>query len=102
MALVTQNRADPDLVELLVTKSFDSLDWMRNKGVRLIPIYGRQAYKVDGKFKFWGGLALHIWGGGPESPPGTGDSVSGEPNPSNHYGVSPNGRHAKNPTSASP
>jgi len=27
---------------------------------------GPQAYQVDGKFKFWGGLALHIWGGGPE------------------------------------
>src|SRR5262249_59265394 len=27
---------------------------------------GRQGYEVDGKFKFWGGLALHIWGGGPE------------------------------------
>ena len=27
---------------------------------------GRQAFKVDGKFKFWGGLACHIWGGGKE------------------------------------
>jgi tricarballylate dehydrogenase len=34
--------------------------------VKLQPGLGRQAYKVDGKFKFWGGLALHIWGGGPE------------------------------------
>src|SRR6201986_2871120 len=65
MARVTQNRADPDLVELLVTKSFDSLNWMRQKGVRLIPIYGRQAFKVDGKFKFWGGMTLETWGGGP-------------------------------------
>src|ERR1700682_4753299 len=65
MARVTQNRADPDLVELLVTKSFDSLNWMRNKGVRLIPIYGRQAFKVDGKFKFWGGLTVESVGGGP-------------------------------------
>src|SRR5262245_5357840 len=38
MARVTQNRADPDLVELLVTKSFDTLNWMREKGVRLVPI----------------------------------------------------------------
>jgi hypothetical protein len=22
--------------------------------------------RVDGKFKFWGGLACHIWGGGKE------------------------------------
>ena len=34
--------------------------------MKLQPGLGRQAYKVDGKFKFWGGLALHIWGGGPE------------------------------------
>ena len=65
MARVTQNRADPDLVELLVKNSFDSLCWMRDKGVRLIPIYGRQAFKIDGKFKFWGGLTVEAVGGGP-------------------------------------
>ena len=65
MARVTQHRADPDLVELLVIKSFESLNWMRNKGVRLIPIYGRQAFKIDGKFKFWGGLTVESVGGGP-------------------------------------
>src|SRR5258705_5217130 len=65
MARVTQNRADPDLVELLVTKSFDTLNWMRQKGVRFIPIYGRQAFKIDGKFKFWGGLTVEAVGGGP-------------------------------------
>src|SRR5262249_1073718 len=42
MARVTQHRANPDLVELLVTRSFDTLNWMREKGVRFIPIYGRQ------------------------------------------------------------
>jgi tricarballylate dehydrogenase len=33
--------------------------------VRLIPIYGRQAFKIDGKFKFWGGLTVESVGGGP-------------------------------------
>ena len=65
MARVTQDRADPDLVELLVTRSFDTLNWMRSKGVRFIPIYGRQAFKIEGKFKFWGGLTLDAVGGGP-------------------------------------
>jgi tricarballylate dehydrogenase len=65
MARVTQDRANPDLVELLVTRSFDTLNWMRSKGVRFIPIYGRQAFKIDGKFKFWGGLTLDAVGGGP-------------------------------------
>jgi tricarballylate dehydrogenase len=65
MARVTQHRADPDLVELLVTRSFSTLNWMRAKGVRFIPIYGRQAFKIDGKFKFWGGLTVESVGGGP-------------------------------------
>src|SRR5438477_853637 len=65
MARVTQHRADPDLVELLVTRSFDTLCWMRDKGVRFIPIYGRQAFKIEGKFKFWGGLTVEAVGGGP-------------------------------------
>jgi tricarballylate dehydrogenase len=65
MARVTQHRADPDLVELLVTGSFDAVNWMREKGVRLIPIYGRQAFKIDGRFKFWGGLTIEAVGGGP-------------------------------------
>src|SRR5712671_1279801 len=65
MARVTQDRADPDLVELLVTRSFDTLKWMTTKGIRLIPIYGRQAFKIDGKFKFWGGLTVEAVGGGP-------------------------------------
>src|SRR4030081_1876993 len=65
MARVTQDRANPDLVELLVTRSFPTLCWMRDKGIRFIPIYGRQAFKIDGKFKFWGGLTLDAVGGGP-------------------------------------
>ena len=65
MARVTQFRADPDLVELLVSRSFATLRWMRTKGVRFMPIYGRQAFKVDGKFTFWGGLTLEAHGGGP-------------------------------------
>src|SRR3546814_2776797 len=41
------------------------MQWMRSKGIRFMPMYGRQAFKVDGKFKFWGGLVLEVWGGGP-------------------------------------
>jgi tricarballylate dehydrogenase len=62
---VTQWRCDPDLSEVLVKRSFDTLLWMRSKGVRFVPIYGRQAFKIDGRFKFWGGLTVETWGGGP-------------------------------------
>lgn len=65
MFRVTQNRTDPTLCETLVRSSFATLRWMREKGVRFQPIYGRQAFKVDGKFKFWGGLTVEAWGGGP-------------------------------------
>ena len=65
MGRVTEYRTDPDLCELLVRRSRDTIRWMRDKGVRFQPIYGRQAFKVDGKFKFWGGLTVEAWGGGP-------------------------------------
>jgi tricarballylate dehydrogenase len=65
MFRVTQFRADPDLVEMLVRGSFETMKWLRTQGVRFVPIYGRQAFKVDGRFKFWGGLTVEAWGGGP-------------------------------------
>jgi len=64
MFRVTQYRCDPELVEMLVNRSRDTMVWMREKGVRFVPIYGRQAFKIDGKFKFWGGLTVEAWGGG--------------------------------------
>jgi tricarballylate dehydrogenase len=65
MGRVTEYRADPELLEVLVRKSRDTMRWMRSKGVRFAPIWGRQAFKVDGKFKFWGGLTVESYGGGP-------------------------------------
>ena len=62
---VTQYRTTPALAETLVTRSLATVNWMREKGVRFAPIYGRQAFKVDGRFKFWGGLTVEAWGGGP-------------------------------------
>jgi tricarballylate dehydrogenase len=64
MARVTQDRCDPDLTELLVKRSRETLLWMRGKGVRFAPIYGRQAFKIDNSFKFWGGLTVEAVGGG--------------------------------------
>jgi tricarballylate dehydrogenase len=65
MGRVTEYRTDPELCELLVENSLDTVTWMRRKGVRFVPIYGRQAFKIDGKFKFWGGLTVEAWGGRP-------------------------------------
>ncbi|MFQ5937443.1 MAG: FAD-dependent tricarballylate dehydrogenase TcuA [Acidiferrobacterales bacterium] len=65
LARVTDYRADPDMVEMLVTRSKETVLWMRSKGIRFIPMWGRQAFKIDGKFKFWGGIVAEAWGGGP-------------------------------------
>ena len=66
MGRITQYRTDPDLCEILISKSFETLVWLRKKGVKFQASYGRQSYKIDDKrFKFWGGLAAEAWGGGP-------------------------------------
>jgi tricarballylate dehydrogenase len=65
MYRVTEYRTDPELCEILVTRSKETMLWMQKKGMRFMPIWGRQAYKIDGKFKFWGGLTVEAWGGGP-------------------------------------
>lgn len=65
MGRVTEYRTDPDLCELLVTRSKSTMRWMKDCGIKFAPIWGRQAFQVDGKFKFWGGLTVEAWGGGP-------------------------------------
>jgi len=65
MFRVTRYRTDPELCEQLVTRSFETMQWMHAKGVKFAPIFGRQAFKIDGRFKFWGGLTVEAWGGGP-------------------------------------
>ena len=65
MARVTEYRCDPDLTEVLVKQSLPTALWMRGKGVRFTAAWGRQAFKVEGRFKFWGGLTIEAVGGGP-------------------------------------
>ena len=65
MGTVTDYRADPDLTELLITQSFPTLKWLQGKGMRYMPLFAKQAFKIDGKFKFWGGLTVEAYGGGP-------------------------------------
>ena len=65
MARVTEYRCDPDLTEILVKQSFPTALWMRKKGLRFTAAWGRQAFKIEGRFKFWGGLTLEAIGGGP-------------------------------------
>ena len=51
MFRVTRYKTNPELCEKLVTSSAFTMHWLREKGIRFMPIYGRQAFKIDGKFK---------------------------------------------------
>jgi tricarballylate dehydrogenase len=64
MGRLTEYRCDPDLTDVLIGGSYQAGLWLRSHGVRFQPALGRQAFKVDGRFRFWGGLACHILGGG--------------------------------------
>lgn len=57
-------RADTALIEILVEQSLPTLLWMQGQGVRFLPAYGRQSFKVDGRNVFWGGLTVETAGGG--------------------------------------
>ena len=63
MAL-SQYRGDADLIEMVVKRSLSTMLWLRENGVRFLPLFGRQTFKVDGKLVFWGGLTVEASGGG--------------------------------------
>ena len=62
---VTEDLADADLALTLTRESQPTMKWMKAQGIRWIPMFGRQAYKVGGKFTFFGNLILEAVGGGP-------------------------------------
>ena len=64
LARITQYYTDPELADFLVNDSADTVDWLHKLGVRFLPNYGRQAYKIDGRFKFFGGSVIYANGGG--------------------------------------
>jgi tricarballylate dehydrogenase len=61
---VTEDLADADMALTLARESQPTMKWMKAQGIRWIPMFGRQAYKVGGKFTFFGNLVLEAVGGG--------------------------------------
>jgi tricarballylate dehydrogenase len=61
---LTSFRTDPELCELLVARSQDVMVWLRSKGVRFVPNFGRQSALVNGKRRFFGRLPIEVSGGG--------------------------------------
>lgn len=48
----------------LVEQSLPLMNWLRSLGITFSPIYSRQAFEQDGRYKFWGGLTLCAEGEG--------------------------------------
>ena len=61
---VTGGLSDPELAQLLVSQSHPTLVWLREKGVRFVLSFGRQAFKVGDTYRFWGGLVVESVGAG--------------------------------------
>jgi tricarballylate dehydrogenase len=61
---LTSYRTDPDLSEILVTQSLDTMAWLRAKGARFVPNFGRQSGMVNGRRKFFGRMPIEVSGGG--------------------------------------
>lgn len=56
-----EGKPEPDLVKALVENSRSVVEWLAKEiGVRFILSFHRQAYKIDGRQKFWGGLVLSV------------------------------------------
>ena len=61
---VTEGLSDPQLAQTLVNESYPAVLWLRQKGVRFVPLWGRQAFKLGDKYHFWGNLNLEAVGAG--------------------------------------
>jgi precorrin 3B synthase CobZ len=62
---VTGGRSDPVLGRYLVGESLETVRWLKEVGgVEWWLSFRRQAYEVDGRWQFWGGLHLTVKDGG--------------------------------------
>ena len=61
---VTEGQSDPEMVQTLISQSLPTMKWLKDQGVRWILAYGRQAFKQEGIFRFWGGLIVEAVGAG--------------------------------------
>lgn len=64
MHRICLGRSDPALKKALIGESNSAIKWLAKNGVRYQLSFNRQAYKVDGRYKFWGGMALKTEDGG--------------------------------------
>ncbi len=61
---LTSYSTDPDLSEILVDQSLDTMVWLRSKGARFVLNYGRQSGMVGNIRRFFGRMPIEVSGGG--------------------------------------
>ncbi len=44
--------------EVLISRSYPTMRWLAERGVKFEPIYDRQSFEKEGRYVFWGGLTL--------------------------------------------
>lgn len=58
-------KSDKALVNALVESSWDAIQWLKKDiGVDFILSFNRQAYEIEGRQRFWGGMVLSVRDGG--------------------------------------
>lgn len=55
---VTGNRSEPSLARQLVSKSYETIAWMKDNDITFELIYDNQSFEKNGKRHFWGGLPV--------------------------------------------
>jgi succinate dehydrogenase/fumarate reductase flavoprotein subunit len=62
---LSNGRSNSALVDVVVDESREAIGWLADKiGVPFVFSFHRQAYEVDGRQKFWGGMVLSVRDGG--------------------------------------
>ncbi len=61
---ITKYHINPDLAEMIVLHSTETVRWIKDQGVRFLVNYGRHALKHNGRFKFLDGVVVYTNGGG--------------------------------------
>ncbi|MCJ1302352.1 hypothetical protein MMC08_005155 [Hypocenomyce scalaris] len=64
MTRVCLGRSHPQFSRILVEDSNSAIKWLARNGIRYQLSMNRQAFFVDGRHKFWGGMALKTEDGG--------------------------------------
>jgi tricarballylate dehydrogenase len=55
---VTEGKSNPTLADQFISKSYETILWMHDHGIKFELNYENQSFEQDGKRYFWGGLPI--------------------------------------------